>query len=137
MTRPDAKAAALGDLLALGQGEQGAVQPAAVDPADTREMWREGIEHVVVNGGVALEAVEDPALVDVKPGLLRARVFAFGGIDDLKSARTAMHQLAKIDARIVAGFAQKGVHPLLVKEAKRILERSGVMPRVTVRGPMR
>jgi hypothetical protein len=81
--------------------------------------------------------VEDPVLVDVKPGLLRARVFAFGGIDDLKSARTAMHQLAKIDARIVAGFAQKGVHPLLVKEAKRILERSGVMPRVTVRGPMR
>jgi hypothetical protein len=80
---------------------------------------------------------EDAALVDVKPGLLRARVFAYGALDDLKSARTAMHQLAKVDPRIVAGFAQKGVHPLLVKEAKRILERSGVMPRVTVRGPMR
>ncbi|MGZ3419188.1 MAG: hypothetical protein ACXVEE_15050 [Polyangiales bacterium] len=81
--------------------------------------------------------LEDPVLADVKPGLLRAQVFAFGAIDDLKSARTAMHQLAKVDARIVAGFAQKGVHPLLVKEAKRILERSGVLPRVTVRGPMR
>lgn len=81
--------------------------------------------------------VNDAALVDVRPGLLRAQVFAYGAVDDLKKARSAMHQLAKIDARIVAGFAQKGVHPLLVKEAKKILERSGALPRIAVRGPMR
>jgi len=80
---------------------------------------------------------EDPALKDVKPGLLRARVFAYGAMDDLKNARTAMHQLAKLDPRIVAGFAQKGVHPLLVKEAKKILERSGMITKQMVRGPMR
>jgi hypothetical protein len=80
---------------------------------------------------------DDVALADVKPGLLRAKVFAYGAMDDIKSARTAMHQLAKIDARIVAGFAQKGVHPLVVKEAKKILERSGMMPKQVVRGPMR
>lgn len=80
---------------------------------------------------------DDPALADVRPGLLRAKVFAYGALDDIKNARTAMHQLAKVDARIVAGFAQKGVHPLVVKEAKKILERSGMMPKQVVRGPMR
>jgi hypothetical protein len=79
----------------------------------------------------------DAALADVRPGLLRAHVFAYGAIDDLKKARTAMHALAKLDVRIVAGFAQKGVHPLVVKEAKKILDRAGMIPRVTVRGPMR
>lgn len=80
---------------------------------------------------------DDPTFVDVRPGLLRAQVFAYGAIDDIKNARTAMHQLAKQDPRIVAGFAQKGVHPLVVKEAKKILERSGMMPKQVVRGPMR
>jgi len=79
----------------------------------------------------------DAALADVKPGLLRAQVFAYGAMDDIKKARTAMHQLAKLDPRIVAGFAQKGVHPLLVQEAKKILERSGNMPRMMVRNPSR
>jgi hypothetical protein len=81
--------------------------------------------------------VEDPNLADAKPGLLRAQVFAYGALDDIKKARSAMHQLSKIDPRIVAGFAQKGVHPLLVQEAKKILERSGALPRINVRGPMR
>ncbi|GAC1547033.1 MAG: hypothetical protein NVS3B10_10910 [Polyangiales bacterium] len=79
----------------------------------------------------------DATIVEARPGLLRAKVFAYGAIDDLKTARGAMHQLAKMDPRIVAGFAQKGVHPLLVKEAKKILERSGAMPRTVMRGPMR
>lgn len=81
--------------------------------------------------------LNDAALADVKAGLLRSQVFAYGAMDDIKKARTAMHQLAKIDPRIVAGFAQKGVHPLLVQEAKKILERSGNLPRMTVRSPQR
>jgi hypothetical protein len=48
-----------------------------------------------------------------------------------------MHQLAYLDPRFVAGFAQKVVHPLLVQEAKKILERSGNMPRMMVRNPSR
>ncbi len=79
----------------------------------------------------------DEKLADVRPGLLRAQVFAYGALDDIKRARTAMHQLAKADPRIVAGFAQKGVHPLIVKEAKKILERAGMIPKQTVRGPLR
>lgn len=79
----------------------------------------------------------DAALVDVRAGLLRSQVFAYGALDDIKKARTAMHALAKVDPRIVAGFAQKGVHPLLVAEAKKILERSGNLPRMMVRNPSR
>ena len=80
---------------------------------------------------------DDDTLADARPGLLRAEVFAYGAVDDLKKARSAMHKLAKIDPRIVMGFAQKGVHPLLVKEAKKILDRAGAIPRINVRGPMR
>lgn len=81
---------------------------------------------------------EDSTLGDVRPGLLRATVFVCGALDDLKSARSAMHKLAKTDARIVAGFAQKGVHPLLVEEAKKILTRAGVLQAPqSVRRPMR
>jgi len=80
---------------------------------------------------------DDETLADARPGLLRAEVFAYGAVDDLKRARSAMHKLAKIDPRIVMGFAQKGVHPLLVKEAKKILDRAGAIPRINVRGPMR
>jgi hypothetical protein len=81
--------------------------------------------------------VNDPTLSDARPGLLRAQVFAYGAVDDLKKAKGAMHQLAKLDPRIVMGFAQKGVHPLLVQEAKKILERAGAIPKINVRGPMR
>lgn len=81
---------------------------------------------------------EDSTLGDVRPGLLRATVFVCGALDDLKTARSAMHKLAKTDARIVAGFAQKGVHPLLVEEAKKILTRAGVIQAPqSVRRPMR
>lgn len=87
---------------------------------------------------LALFDAEDATLADARPGLLRAQVFAYGAVGDTKKARGAMHQLAKIDPRIVAGFAQKGVHPLLVEEAKKILQRSGAMPKPKlVRGPMR
>ena len=81
--------------------------------------------------------VTDDSLGDGKTGLLRAHVFAYGAVDDFKKARSAMHQLAKIDPRIVMGFAQRGVHPLIVQEAKKILDRAGAIPRVNVRGPMR
>ncbi len=81
--------------------------------------------------------LSDASLADLKPGILRAQVFAFGAVDDLKQARSCMHQLAKIDPRIVAGFAAKGVHPLLVKEARKILERAGALPKIQVRNPMR
>ncbi len=78
---------------------------------------------------------KDDALADARPGLLRARVFAAGALDDVKTAKSAMHQLAKVDPRIVAGFAQKGVHPLIVAEAKKILERSGAIQRIAMRNP--
>ncbi len=82
--------------------------------------------------------VNDATLGEVRPGLLRAVVFTHGALDDIKSARSAMHQLAKTDPRIVAGFAQKGVHPLLVQEAKKILERAGVLQQpASVRRPSR
>lgn len=86
---------------------------------------------------LAMFDLNDPALAELKPGILRAQVFAFGAVDDLKQARSAMHQLAKVDPRIVAGFAAKGVHPLLVKEARKILERAGALPRIPVRNPSR
>lgn len=79
----------------------------------------------------------DPALAELRPSLLRAQVWIFAGLDKIKEARSAMHQLAKGDPQQVLAFAAKGVHPLVVEEAKKIAQRSNLVKQVKIRQPMR
>ncbi len=72
---------------------------------------------------------EDAELAQLRPQLLRAQAFAFAHADDLKAARRALRKLVDIDPRILGGFMQKKTHPLLQREAKKLLEQSGAMPR--------
>jgi hypothetical protein len=72
---------------------------------------------------------DDAELVQLRPQLLRAQAFAFAHADDLKAARRALRKLVDIDPRILGGFMQKKTHPLLSREAKKLLEQSGAMPR--------
>jgi hypothetical protein len=84
---------------------------------------------------IALYDPKDAQLADVRPSILRAQVFVYGAMSDLAKAKSAMNQLAKTDPRIIAGFAQRGVHPYLVKEAQKILAKAGVLPKMVVKGP--
>jgi hypothetical protein len=78
---------------------------------------------------LALFDPEDEALEPVRPQLYRARAFAYAYTSDIKEMKKALRKMLDIDARLLGGFLVKKAHPLLQKEAKQMLERSGVVPR--------
>ena len=75
---------------------------------------------------------------DVKVQLLRARVFASVHQNKLDAMKRALKQMTEISPQLLALFVgQKRIHPLLAQEAKKRLEKSGMMPRQRVQGARR
>lgn len=75
---------------------------------------------------------------DVKVQLLRARVFASVHQNKLDAMKRALKQMTEISPQLLALFVgQKRIHPLLAQEAKKRLEKSGIMPRQKVQGARR
>jgi hypothetical protein len=72
---------------------------------------------------------EDGAFAELKPQLYRARAFAAVQANDLNTMKKALKKLLAQDARLLGGFMMKRTHPLLQKEAKKLLEQSGAVPR--------
>jgi len=72
---------------------------------------------------------DDAELEQVRPQLHRARAFVFAATGDIKQVRRSMKKLVDQDVRLLAGFMGKRTHPLLQKEAKKMMEQSGQMPR--------
>jgi hypothetical protein len=72
---------------------------------------------------------EDSLFEQLRPQLYRARAFVFAYSNNLPEMRRALKKLVAIDARILGGFLGRKTHPLLQKEAKQALERSGQMQR--------
>lgn len=72
---------------------------------------------------------EDPEYEQLRPQLYRAYAYAYAHVNDIKGMRRALKKLADMDLRLLGGFMAKRTHPLLGKEAKQILERSGQLPR--------
>lgn len=75
---------------------------------------------------------EDPEYVALRPQLWRAFAFAYAYSSNTKDMRRALRKLLEQDARLLAGFLGKRSHPLLKREAKKMLEQSGQMPRKMV-----
>ena len=81
---------------------------------------------------------EEKDLQDVKVQLLRARVYACAHRNDMNGMKRAMKGLEEVSPQLIAIFVgQKRVHPLLVKEARRRLEKSGFMPRPKIQAARR
>jgi hypothetical protein len=72
---------------------------------------------------------EDPELNQLRPQLLRAQAYACAHADDMKGARRALRKLGEQDARLLGAFVSKKTHPLLQREARKLLEQSGAMQR--------
>jgi hypothetical protein len=72
---------------------------------------------------------DDAELAQLRPQLFRAQAYAFAHTDDLKSARRALRRLADQEPRLLGSFLGRKTHPLLQKEAKKLLEQSGAVPR--------
>ncbi|MBI4818276.1 MAG: hypothetical protein HY791_18575 [Deltaproteobacteria bacterium] len=76
----------------------------------------------------------DKELEEIKLQLYRARAFTAAHKQDLKGIRSALKNLSQISPQLLAMFvAQKRIHPMLQKEAKKALEKSGFMPRPQMR----
>lgn len=72
---------------------------------------------------------EDDTYRDLRPQLYRASAYACAHLGDQKGMRRALKKLLGLDARLLSGFLVKRTHPLLQKEAKRMIEQSGILPR--------
>jgi len=72
---------------------------------------------------------DDPELAQLRPQLWRAQAYAFAHTEDMKSASRALRKLAGQDARLLGGFMAKKTHPLLQREARKLLEQSGAVQR--------
>jgi hypothetical protein len=75
---------------------------------------------------------EDALYEQLRPQLYRALAYAYAYTNDLKGMRRSLKKLITIDVRLLGGFMAKRTHPLLQKEAKKLVEQSGAVPRKMV-----
>jgi tetratricopeptide (TPR) repeat protein len=75
---------------------------------------------------------EDPEYGDLKAQLYRAFAFAYAAVNDTKGIRKALRKMLEINPQLLGGFLVKKVHPLLEREAKEMLKRSGAVPKKMV-----
>lgn len=72
---------------------------------------------------------EEGTFEQIRPQLYRAFAFAYAQTGDTKGMRRVLKRLLTQDVRLLAGFMTKRTHPLLQKEAKKMVEQSGLIPR--------
>jgi hypothetical protein len=101
----------------------------AMMSAVTAEAWARTGQAQRAQATLSIFDPEESALEPVKPQLYRARAYVAANVGDLNGMRRALRKLAEQDARLLGGFMMKKTHPLLQKEAKKMLEQSGQVPR--------
>jgi hypothetical protein len=72
---------------------------------------------------------EDPEYVDLKAQLYRALAFSYAAVNDTKGIRRVLRKMSEINPQLLGSFLVKKVHPLLEREAKEMLKRSGAVPK--------
>lgn len=103
----------------------------------TRAMLASVCAEAWARSGEAKKALETLGLFDpeedtfeqLRPQLYRAFAYAYAYTNDLNGMKRMLKKLSAIDLRLLGGFMAKRSHPLLQKEAKKLLEQSGQMPR--------
>jgi hypothetical protein len=94
------------------------------------EAWARSGNPIEANELLDKYDINDKEFEEVKVQLIRARVFSTVHANDLKGMRRALKQLSEISPQLMALFVgQKRIHPLLQQEAKKKLEKSGLMPK--------
>ncbi len=108
--------------------------------AKTRAMLTAICAEAWARTGNAKKATETLALLDpedaeyekLRPQLYRAMAYGYAHTNDIKGMRRVLKKLVQLDSRLLGGFMMKRTHPLLQKEAKRVAEQSGMVPRKLV-----
>lgn len=138
--------------LILGETDQARVLADNIDmtrhkESKTRAMMAAIVGEAWARTGQAKRAVElletfdpgDEAFTELKPQLLRARAFAYAGVNNTKSMKQTLRSLSAMNPQYLSGFITKkkhpmgvpsrGIHPVLEKEAFDMVMRSGSVPR--------
>lgn len=129
-----AEARELADKLDLGKQQD----------AKTRAMFATVAGEAWARTGNAKKAVEtlelfnpeDPEFSESRTQMYRARAFAYAAVNDNKAMSRALKKLSDVSPHLLGMFVGKKIHPLLEREAKQILMRSGAVPRKMVRQRM-
>ncbi len=108
--------------------------------AKTRAMLAAVVSEAWARSGLGKKALETLELFDLAdaeyeqllPQLHRAYAYAYAHTNNPKGMRRSLRKLLDIDPRLLGAFMMKKSHPLLQKEARQLIERSGVVPRKMV-----
>jgi ATP/maltotriose-dependent transcriptional regulator MalT len=72
---------------------------------------------------------EDAENAELRPQMWRARAFAYAHLNDMKGVGRALKKLSDLNPNLLGPFiASKKIHPLLEREAKQLVMRSGLVP---------
>lgn len=96
------------------------------------EAWARSGEAKKATATLELYDPDDALYEQIRPQLYRAMAYAAAYESDLNSMRRALRKLLAVDVRLLGGFMMKKTHPLLQKEAKKLLEQSGQVPKKMV-----
>ena len=135
-------------MIHLLQGEVAQARPLAdgIDlsrhqDAKTRAMMASVVAEAWARSGQAKKALETLDLYDpeedeyeqLRPQLHRALCYAYAHSSNYKAMRRSLRKLLAEDVRLLGGFMMKRTHPMLQKEARKLVERSGqIKPRMQV-----
>jgi hypothetical protein len=105
--------------------------------ARSRAMMSSVVAEAWARSGQAKKAAEtvelfnpdDAEFEQIRPQMHRARAYVYAATGDANKMKRSLRKLLEQDARLLAGFLGKRTHPLLQKEAKKMLEQSGQVPR--------
>ena len=103
----------------------------------SRAMMAAIVSEAWARSGQAKKAIEtldvfdltDAQLEPLRPQIYRSYAYAYAHTNRLKDLRRALRRMLDIDVRLLGGFLMKKTHPLLQKEARRLVEQSGAVPR--------
>jgi hypothetical protein len=93
------------------------------------EAWARGGDSKKALETLGLFDPEDSVYEQLRPQLYRAYAYAYAYTSDLTGMKRMLKKLVTIDPRLLGGFLTKRTHPMLQKEAKKLLEQSGAVPR--------
>lgn len=93
------------------------------------EAWARSGQAKKAMDTLALFDPEDAEYEQLRPQLWRALAYAYAHTSNTKGMRRALRKLMEQDVRLLGSFLTKKTHPLLQKEAKKLVEQSGMAPR--------
>ncbi len=109
--------------------------------AKTRAMLGAVVAEAWARSGQAKKALEtleifdpeDEELEPIRPQLYRSLAYAHAHTTNVKGVRRDLKKLLDHDVRLLGGFMMKRTHPLLQKEARKLIEKSGqVRPKMQI-----